>query len=154
MRRNRFVPAAAAIAIVAGVISVIGARTAEALPAVHAQATNSALPDVYPTPQSMHARGSAIPLGNRVGLVSDADSDPSAVAAVRTLLTADGVRTIDEASDPSALRAGELAVVVGGQAASSAVEALGVTDASGLRAEGYVLVVDGRVGSRPIAALD
>ena len=121
MRRNRFVPAAAAVALVAGLVSVIGARTAEAVPAMHSQPTNSVLPDVYPTPQSIHARGNAIPLGNRVGLVSDADSDPSAVAAVRALLTADGVRTIDEASDPSALRAGELAVVVGGQVAGSAV---------------------------------
>ena len=67
MRRNSFVPAAAAIALVAGLVSVIGARTAEAVPAMHPQAINSTLPDVYPTPQSMHARGNAIPLGNRVG---------------------------------------------------------------------------------------
>jgi len=51
MRRNSFVPAAAAIALVAGLVSVIGARTAEAVPAMHPQAINSTLPDVYPTPQ-------------------------------------------------------------------------------------------------------
>ena len=153
MRRNEFVTTAAAVALIAGLVSAVSARTAEAAPTTNAQATGAALPSVYPTPQSMHARGNAIPLGNRVGVVSGADSDPSAVSAVRTLLTADGVGTVDQVSDLNTLRPGELAVVVGGSAARSAVAALGTTDASGLRAEGYVLV-DGRIGSRPTVALD
>jgi hyaluronoglucosaminidase len=159
MRRNRFVPAALAVGLVAGLAAPVGVEAAQAAPAAQAASARPAaapaatLPAVYPTPQSMHAMGSAIPLGSRAGVVSGTDSDPAAVAAVRTVLTTDGVRTIDDVTDPAALPAGELAVVVGGSAARSAVGALGVTDASGLPAEGYVLA-DGQVGQRPTIALD
>ena len=118
---------------------------------------HNALPAVYPVPQSMTAHGPSVPLGNAVGLVTGPAGDADAIAEVRTVLSGAGVRTIDQVTDPTSLRPGETAVLVGGAdedpPAAAALTALGVTDATGLAAEGYVLA-DGIAAGRPVIVLD
>lgn len=100
-------------------------------------------PAVWPTPQRMSARSDGFPLPPRVGLVTGAKTDPSAVTAVRKLLTDAGVSTIVTASDDDPAPDAPVVVWVGGpaenDASASALDALGIAGTSGLPAEGYVL---------------
>lgn len=118
---------------------------------------HAALPTVSPTPQSMHADGPALRLGDRVALVAGATSDPDALSALQTVLTADGVRTVDRVTDPARVRGGETEIFVGGPSvvpsAAAALKALRTQDAASLPAEGYVLA-DGRVDGHPAVVLD
>ncbi|HZZ98192.1 MAG TPA: beta-N-acetylglucosaminidase domain-containing protein, partial [Jatrophihabitantaceae bacterium] len=107
------------------------------------------LPAVYPTPQSMSGHGRAVDLGSRVALVAGNDSDPSAVAAARTVLTSAGVRHIDAAPT----HGGETAIFVGGAGARAAAGRLHVADAAELPAEGYVLAT-GTAHGHPAVVLD
>lgn len=139
---------------------LVAAATTVVLPANAAPPAAPAhnhLPAVYPVPQSMTAHGAAVPLGTAVGLVTGPGSDLDAIAEVRQVLTGAGVRTIDAVTDPNSLHPGETAIFVGGAdedpPAGAALAALGVTDASGLAAEGYVLA-DGTASGRPVIVLD
>ncbi|HEX4225391.1 MAG TPA: beta-N-acetylglucosaminidase domain-containing protein [Pseudonocardiaceae bacterium] len=142
------------------VAALLAATATVVLPA-HASAPSASLqtglPAVYPVPRSMTAYGPSVPLGNAVGLVSGSGSDPDAITEVRQVLTAAGVRTIDQVTDPASLAHGETAIFVGGAdedpPAGPALAALGVTDATGLAAEGYVLA-DGSAAGRPVVVLD
>jgi hyaluronoglucosaminidase len=141
-------------------VALAAAATTVTLPA-HATPPNAspkpALPAVYPVPRSMTAHGPSVPLGDAVGLVTGPGSDPDAITEVRTVLSGEGVHTIDQVTDPTSLRPGETAVFVGGAdedpPAGAALAALGVTDATSLAAEGYVLA-DGTAAGRPVIVLD
>ncbi|WP_418957083.1 beta-N-acetylglucosaminidase domain-containing protein [Streptomyces tritici] len=52
------------------------------------------IPPVWPRPQSLAAAGAPVPLGTEATLLVDADADPYAVAALREVLRAAGVRTL------------------------------------------------------------
>ncbi|HEY2694086.1 MAG TPA: beta-N-acetylglucosaminidase domain-containing protein [Pseudonocardiaceae bacterium] len=141
-------------------VALAAAATTATLPAHATQPDTppqASLPAVYPVPQSMTPHGSSVPLGNAVGLVTGSGSDPDAITEVRTVLSAAGVHTIDQVTDPKSLRPGETAVFVGGAdedpPAGPALTALGVADATALAAEGYVLA-DGTANGRPVIVLD
>ena len=138
-------------------VALAAAATTATLPAHAAPPNKPGLPAVYPVPQSMTALGNSVPLGSAVGLVTGASSDQDAVTEVRSILSGAGVRTIDQVTDPTALRPGETAIFVGGAdedpPAAAALAALGVTDATSLPAEGYVLA-DGTAAGRPVIVLD
>jgi len=120
-----------------------------AAPAQAAPAPKAALPPVYPVPQSIQAHGSAVNLGNAVALVAGGDAD--AVRAVRAVLDSAGVARVDEVSDANTARKGEPVIYVGD--GHAALDTLGVADASGLAAEGYVLAT-GTVAGHPSVVLD
>lgn len=137
--------------------SAVTAPPAVAAPSASTAATNRPqpsrtpkLPAVYPVPQSMKAHGGPATLGVAVALVATADADQSAVDAVNASLSAAGVTSIDKVATLDAAPGKEPAVVVGGDATATA---LGVTDASALAAEGYVLAT-GKIKGRTVIALD
>jgi hyaluronoglucosaminidase len=149
MRRRALVAALATVALGLGLTTAVRLVQAAAPPA--------SLPAVYPVPQSMHAQGRAVPLGASAALVTGPGSDPAAVTAAQSALSAAGVRTIDRVSDPGRVRRNETAVYVGGPdenpATAAALRALGAPDAAGLAAEGYVLAA-GEAKGRPTVVLD
>lgn len=132
------------------------AVTSSHVPAAGA-ASRSGLPAVYPVPQQMTAHGQAVALRRSVALVTGPGSDPAAVAAVRSALTSAGVVRVDAVASPATPPTGEAAVYVGGvtenPSTTDALAALGVTGASGLADEGYVLAA-GTVGRTPLVVLD
>ena len=67
--------------------------------------------------------------------------------------TTPSVKRVDEITDPHDARPGEPTIYVGGAAAGQAVAALGVQNADGLAAEGYVLAT-GSVAGHPSVVLD
>ncbi|MEV5655145.1 beta-N-acetylglucosaminidase domain-containing protein [Streptomyces sp. NPDC052291] len=112
------------------------------------RAADSAPPAVWPRPQSIEAAGPAVALTGEVTLVVDAEADPYAVDALRTVLRDAGVRTV-HASLPGAgpvLR-------VGGDGAADALRDLGAADRADLPAGGYRLAA-GRVAKRDTVALE
>ncbi|MFE9136640.1 beta-N-acetylglucosaminidase domain-containing protein [Streptomyces sp. NPDC007355] len=110
-----------------------------------------AFPAVWPRPQSLTAAGPTVRLGDEVTLVTDDDADPYALAALRELLRAAGVRTVHtglpgrgpvvRASGPS------------GEAAETALTALRVPDRLDLPRGGYRLAT-GRLQGRDTVVLD
>jgi hyaluronoglucosaminidase len=114
-------------------------------PASAADTAREAVPNVYPTPQSIEPHGQRVTLTPSMGLVTRPDSDPAAVRVIREALQANGVRQIDDKPKSS-----ELTVLVDDAAA---LAGLGVADAGGLPAEGYVLAA-GRLNGRPVIVLD
>ncbi|HTI23953.1 MAG TPA: beta-N-acetylglucosaminidase domain-containing protein [Kutzneria sp.] len=114
-------------------------------PASAAGTAREAVPNVYPTPQSIQRHGDRVTLTPSMGLVTRPDSDPAAVRVIRETLQANGVRQIDDKPQP-----GEPTVLVDDAAA---LAGLGVQDAGGLPDEGYVLA-DGQLDGRPVIVLD
>ncbi|MFF5502254.1 beta-N-acetylglucosaminidase domain-containing protein [Streptomyces roseolus] len=108
-------------------------------------------PAVWPRPQSLTAAGPAVRLGDRVTLVADDDADPYALAALRGLLAAAGVRTVHEGLPG----AGPVLRVSGpsGEAAREALASFGVADRADLPHGGYRLAT-GRFGGRDTVVLD
>ncbi|MBO0830244.1 MAG: hypothetical protein J2P24_20915, partial [Streptosporangiales bacterium] len=102
-------------------------------------------PAVWPKPQQVSPRDDGFPLPQRVGLVTGAKTDPSAVTAVRKVLTDAGVTTIVTATDDDPTPDAPVVVWVGGpaenSASASALKTLGIAGPSGLPGEGYVLGV-------------
>jgi hyaluronoglucosaminidase len=108
--------AALAFAVVAGTLGAGPAAVAAPSapdpgtgPAPGTPATNPEQPAaassglaVWPRPQSLRTTGSAVKVTERVALVTDADTDPYALDALRALLHGAGARTITDlsASDP------------------------------------------------------
>ncbi|WP_407077854.1 beta-N-acetylglucosaminidase domain-containing protein [Streptomyces phytohabitans] len=109
-------------------------------------------PQVWPRPQAMRAGGTSVPLGAEVTLVSDADADPYALAAVRDLLRDAGVRTVHEARPGGPAPRGGAVVRLGGAAADGALRELRAPAVGDLPSGGYRLAV-GRAGGRPTVAL-
>ncbi|MEU2078575.1 beta-N-acetylglucosaminidase domain-containing protein [Streptomyces sp. NPDC013489] len=123
-----------------------------AAPSVGSAAVGSArVPAVWPRPQSLTAAGPAVPLGDEVTLLADADADPYALAALRELLRAAGVRTVHTGLPGR----GALFRVAGpsGEAAEDALSALRVPDRLDLPRGGYRLAT-GRLGGRDTVVLD
>jgi hyaluronoglucosaminidase len=152
----------------AGVAVAVAALVAQASPgyavtrAHHADVANdtpaaSALPAVYPVPQSMTRHGAPVPVPHTVTVVAGATTDASALAAVDTVLKNAGATTIDTVSDATAPAPSALTVYVGGTdenaQTAAALGGLGIAGTSGLPAEGYVLGV-GRERTGAVVVLD
>ncbi|WP_406058284.1 beta-N-acetylglucosaminidase domain-containing protein [Streptomyces sp. NBC_01077] len=109
------------------------------------------VPAVWPRPQSLTGSGPAVRLGDEVTLLADADADPYALAALRELLRAAGVRTVHTGLPGR----GPLFRVAGpsGGAAEDALSALRVPDRLDLPRGGYRLAT-GRLQGRDTVVLD
>ncbi|WP_329120508.1 beta-N-acetylglucosaminidase domain-containing protein [Streptomyces sp. NBC_01353] len=103
---------------------------------------------VWPRPQSERATGPSVPLGDEVTLLTDADADPYAVAALREVLRAAGVRTVH-----TSLPGGGTVLRAGSAASSDALRALRVPERADLPRGGYRLAT-GQVQGRDTVALD
>ncbi|TWP34100.1 beta-N-acetylglucosaminidase domain-containing protein [Leekyejoonella antrihumi] len=161
--------AAAVVAVGTGVGTVAATSPAIASPlsansssppaagAGHGGPRHSSLPSVYPVPHSMTAHGRAVVLGDTVALVTGTGSDADSVAALKTMLSQDGVRHVDQVGSTHDLRAHETAIYVGGpevvSASTTALRDLKAGDATNLPAEGYVLAT-GAVADHPSIVLD
>ncbi|MDN5384473.1 beta-N-acetylglucosaminidase domain-containing protein [Streptomyces sp. LB8] len=81
-----------------------GAGPDPGTPATNPEQPTTASSDlaVWPRPQSLRTTGTAVKVTDRVALVADADADPYALDALRTLLRGAGARTITDLgpSDP------------------------------------------------------
>ncbi|SED36427.1 beta-N-acetylglucosaminidase domain-containing protein [Streptomyces sp. TLI_105] len=116
-----------------------------------AGATGSAPPAVWPRPQSLTAAGPSVRLGDEVTLLADADADPYALAALRALLRAAGVRTVHTGlpgRGPVLRAAGP-----SGEGAEEALTALRVPERLDLPRGGYRLAT-GRFQGRDTVVLD
>ncbi|RII19503.1 O-GlcNAcase NagJ precursor [Streptomyces sp. YIM 130001] len=119
---------------------------------------NAALPSVWPRPQNLQPSGAAVPIGSAVALLTDENTDPYAVQALRTLLREAGARQITEVpagaappADGLLVRAGQAA---GGRSgASRALGAMRAPERGDLPSGGYRLAV-GRHGGRDTVALE
>ncbi|HET9892200.1 MAG TPA: beta-N-acetylglucosaminidase domain-containing protein, partial [Mycobacterium sp.] len=142
--------AVASFAVCAGLLATpVQSALADTEQASAASVTDP-LPSVYPVPQSMTAQGTDIGLGASVALVTDAGTDQPAIDAVTQLMHTKGVQ-VDTSGSPAP---GETRIYLGqGGAAASALQKLGVQDALGLPAEGYVLA-DGVVDGQNAVVLD
>ncbi|WP_223831254.1 beta-N-acetylglucosaminidase domain-containing protein [Streptomyces venezuelae] len=109
------------------------------------------VPAVWPRPQSLTGAGPAVPLGDEVTLLADADADPYALAALRELLRGAGVRTVHTGLPGR----GPLFRVAGpsGGAAEAALDALRVPARLDLPRGGYRLAT-GRLQGRDTVVLD
>ncbi|MCX5390744.1 beta-N-acetylglucosaminidase domain-containing protein [Streptomyces sp. NBC_00094] len=109
------------------------------------------VPAVWPRPQSLAGRGPAVRLGDEVTLLADDDADPYALAALRELLAAAGVRTVHTGLPGG----GPVFRVAGpsGEAAEEALAALRVPERLDLPRGGYRLAT-GRVQGRDTVVLD
>ncbi|MER7536317.1 beta-N-acetylglucosaminidase domain-containing protein [Streptomyces sp. NPDC097704] len=128
------------------------APVAPATPAASRAGTATArVPAVWPRPQSLTAAGSSVRLGDEVTLLADADADPYALAALRELLRAAGVRTVHTGlpgRGPVLRAAGP-----SGEAAEQALTALRVPERLDLPRGGYRLAT-GRFQGRDTVVLD
>lgn len=146
---------AVAMAVLGGLLAA-GAPPALAAPpdpasrsaADRSRAADSALPAVWPRPQSMAAAGPAVALGREVTLIADAEADPYAVKELRTILADAGVRTVHEA-----LPGAGPVLRLGGDGAADALRGLAAPDRADLPAGGYRLAA-GRVAERDTVAVE
>ncbi|MFF3750218.1 beta-N-acetylglucosaminidase domain-containing protein [Streptomyces sp. NPDC002018] len=156
--RRRGTATAVAVAVIGGLLGTApGVLAAPHDPGSPAAATpgregGATVPAVWPRPQTIGAAGRAVPLGDEVTVVADAEADAYAVRALTEVLRAAGVRTVRTAPSPSATGGGPL-VLVGGRGARDALRALRAPDSSDLPAGGYRIAV-GTVAGRGTVALD
>ncbi|MGW0787386.1 beta-N-acetylglucosaminidase domain-containing protein [Streptomyces sp. NPDC002911] len=143
---------AVAVAVIGGLLGPFApaAVAAPVAPAATAEdrAGDTLLPAVWPRPQSVKASGQAVALGAEVTLLADAEADPYAVQALRTLLREAGVHTVHDA-----LPGKGPVIRIGGADAGRALRALRAPERSDLPSGGYRLAV-GRAEDRPTVALD
>lgn len=116
-----------------------------------ADTASARVPSVWPRPQSLTATGPSVRLGDEVTLLADEDADPYALAALRELLRAAGVRTVHTGLPGR----GPVFRVAGpsGEAAEDALSALRVPDRIDLPRGGYRLAT-GRLQGRDTVVLD
>lgn len=153
--RRRKHAAAVALAVLGGLLSA-GAPVAFAAspvpgkPAAGApdRTEKSALPAVWPRPQSIKASGSAVPLSGEVTLVADAQADAYAVAALRQVLRDAGVRTVH-----ATLPGSGPVIRLGGDGAVDALRTLRAPARGDLPAGGYRIAA-GRVAGQDTVAVD
>ncbi|QEV18147.1 beta-N-acetylglucosaminidase domain-containing protein [Streptomyces alboniger] len=177
--RRRKGAVAIAVAVIAGslggapgALAAPGAPGRPGVPATSPDAdarddrgSDSALPSVWPRPQSMDTGGTAVTVGDDVVLVTareangssgsgeDGDFDPYALDALRAVLRDAGARRVTEVREGDPLPAGSTLVVrAGGPGADRTLAALGAREHGDLPAGGYRLAV-GRVGGRDTVAL-
>ncbi|MDF6021113.1 beta-N-acetylglucosaminidase domain-containing protein [Streptomyces sp. JH34] len=143
---------AVAVAVIGGLLGPFApaAVAAPVTPSATAadRTEDTRLPAVWPRPQSVEASGRAVTLGTEVTLLADADADPYAVEALRTLLRDAGVRTVHDA-----LPGGGPVLLLGGTDAGRALRALRAPERADLPSGGYRLAV-GEDDGRPTVALD
>ena len=163
-------------AVVGGMVTGTTPASATAGPAAGASVTAAdgvTMPQIYPRAQSQSGYGQSFTLPSTVTLVLAARADPGAVATVRSLLLAAGVRRLLQADDAATPAPGTLTVYVGGIAEgvgggadralrglAAAGGALPALSPAGLPAGGYVLgsglmaVPGGRAGVIVLAGAD
>ncbi|MEU7038679.1 beta-N-acetylglucosaminidase domain-containing protein [Streptomyces sp. NPDC046237] len=150
-RRKRTATAVAA-AVIGGLLGsglTGAAQAAPVSPVITPDVPQSpAGPGVWPRPQSLRAAGPAVPLGDEVTLLTDAGADPYAVAALREVLRAAGVRTVH-----TSLPGGGTVIRAGSAASQEAMRSLRVAERADLPRGGYRLAT-GRVQGRDTVALD
>ncbi|MET9435631.1 beta-N-acetylglucosaminidase domain-containing protein [Streptomyces sp. NPDC006551] len=148
-RRKRTASAVAA-AVIGGLLGGGMPGLAQAAPVSPLTAPDEqrAVPSVWPRPQSLKGAGPSVPLGDQVTLLTDADADPYAVAALREVLRAAGVRTVH-----TSLPGGGTVIRAGSAASGEALRALRVPERADLPRGGYRLAT-GRVQGRDTVALD
>ncbi|MEV0091594.1 beta-N-acetylglucosaminidase domain-containing protein [Streptomyces sp. NPDC050738] len=110
--------------------------------------TDSALPPVWPRPQSMRAAGQSFALGSEVTLEAAPDADPYAVEALRDVLAQAGVRTVS-----TRLPGHGPLVLLGGAGAEDGLRALRAPDRADLPSGGY-RIASGQAAGRDTVALD
>ncbi|WP_432249461.1 beta-N-acetylglucosaminidase domain-containing protein [Streptomyces sanyensis] len=151
---RRRTAAAVAVAVIGGLLAGAPGAAAEpsgpAAPSDRAQDPRggTAVPGVWPRPQSLRTAHAPVALGGEATVVADPDADPYAVAAVKDLLRGAGVRTLHEE-----LPGRGPVVLLGGTGAAEALRALGAADRADLPRGGYRLAA-GAVGGRATIALD
>ncbi len=174
--RGRKRAAALAAAVVGGLLGGAPGAFAEpsepSEPGVRAPdaENDSALPSVWPRPQSLQTAGGAVPVGEQVFLIKDETADPYAIEALHTLLRATGARRITEVTDASRLPGPGLLVRAGRDqgrispatlrpqndgarsGADSALRALRLAERGDLPSGGYRIGV-GKVEGRDTVAL-
>ncbi|TXS55192.1 beta-N-acetylglucosaminidase domain-containing protein [Streptomyces sp. t39] len=151
---RRRTAAALAVAVIGGLLG--GAPTAVAAPGDPAAPAGSAqdpegtsaVPAVWPRPQSLRAGEGFLALGAEATLVAAPSADPYAVALLKDVLREAGVRTVHEA-----LPGRGPVFRLGGPDAGSALRALRAADVTDLPRGGYRLA-SGEVAGRATVALD
>lgn len=101
--------------------------------------TQNTLPTVFPAPQEMHASGAQVPLSGRVLIVTGEDPDAPTVDLVKQIVTRAGGQPV---VSPTASGGGKriyLGTVASNPAIDDVATELGTKDATGLKADGYVL---------------
>ncbi|MET9378934.1 beta-N-acetylglucosaminidase domain-containing protein [Streptomyces sp. NPDC002992] len=148
-RRKRTATAVAA-AVIGGLLggAVPGLAQAAPVSPVTVPDEQGAAPSVWPRPQSAKTTGPSVPLGDEVTLLTDADADPYAVAALREVLRAAGVRTVH-----TSLPGGGTVIRAGYAASAEALRTLRVPERADLPRGGYRLAT-GRIQGRDTVALD
>ncbi|MEV4424175.1 beta-N-acetylglucosaminidase domain-containing protein [Streptomyces sp. R-07] len=116
-----------------------------------ARPSTARVPAVWPRPQSLTGSRSSVRLGDEVTLLADDDADPYALAALRELLRAAGVRTVHTGLPGR----GPVLRVAGpsGAGAEAALTALRVPERLDLPRGGYRLAT-GRFQGRDTVVLD
>ncbi|MFE5634589.1 beta-N-acetylglucosaminidase domain-containing protein [Streptomyces sp. NPDC056543] len=152
LRRRKRTATAVAAAVIGGLLGsglTGAAQAAPVSPVTTPDVPQSpAGPEVWPRPQSLRAAGPAVPLGDEVTLLTDADADPYAVAALHEVLRAAGVRTVH-----TSLPGGGTVIRMGPAASRAALRALRVAERADLPRGGYRLAT-GRFQGRDTVALD
>ena len=117
------------------------------------RAAADALPEVHPTPQQISRTGDPVPVAGRVSVVAGPDTDDAAVALVRQVLTDAGARVtvVDHSSGQG--KEVYVGTLADNPEIDGVLDGLGVDDATGLPADGYVLA-SGRYDDRPVVALN
>ncbi|MEU9998634.1 beta-N-acetylglucosaminidase domain-containing protein [Streptomyces sp. NPDC050848] len=150
-RRKRTATAVAA-AVIGGLLGGGAPGVAQAAPVSPVTTPDvpqsPAEPAVWPRPQSLRVAGPAVALGGEVTLLADPDADPYAVAELREVLRAAGVRTVH-----TTLPGGGTVLRMGSAASRDALRALRVAERGDLPRGGYRLAT-GRFQGRDTVALD
>ena len=132
---------------------LLGSTVARAATDSSSATTATALPKVYPTPQQMHAAGDPVPLAGRITIVTGGNADAPTVELVRSIVEQAGGQASVAKTAPAGGKLIFLGTVADNPAISDVVHSLGADDASGLKADGYVLAT-GRYDRRPTIALN
>ena len=144
--------ARAALAALAGLVTLAaiataapaqatGATAARTLAGQAASAGADGIPAVWPTPQQEAARRGFVRLTPAVTQVAGPAADPAALAALATVLHANGVTTIASGQAPGHGLTIYAGTASGNPSIAAALQSLGAPSPAGLAAGGYVLAV-------------
>lgn len=151
---RRRTAAALAVAVISGLLG--GAQPAAAAPGDPASPAGTArdpesataVPPLWPRPQSVRAGGGVLPLGHEATVVAAPGTDPYAAALLKDVLRDAGVRTVHDA-----LPGRGPVFLLGGPGAGRALHALRAAETGDLPRGGYRLA-SGEVAGRATVALD